>query len=360
MRITQESWNGGALVAPAGLRLLRLRGSPPMITSAGVLQPSPDGAAAYGAVRLLSAVDEGPCAECLETPVGLDPRLGALAERLAAEGASPAERVDGVTSYLEDCCRYTLRPGPFRSRQPVAEFLFEKKRGYCEYFASAAALLLRLQGLPARFVTGFNVIELNRRSGYYVVREADAHAWVEVRLPGRGWVEVDPTPAAQYEEMHAGMADGRGQAVLEWLRGRLAALRLRLAAMGWRGPAAVALLAGVLALAGRAALLSWRRRSPRPRGGVRATAAGGPVSPDLQAVYLRWERTLAARGFPRPPSRGPLEHLQGVPEDRLESPLRSAGARVVGAYYRARYSGASVGEEEVRELGENLRRATSS
>ena len=105
--------------------------------------------------------------------------------------------------HLQAGYRYTLSPGAFRTADPVAEFLFEKKAGYCEYFASAAVLLLRLQGVPARFVKGLSVgPQTDQGGGLHVVRESDAHAWVEAWIPGEGWVEADPTPPGQFADAH--------------------------------------------------------------------------------------------------------------------------------------------------------------
>src|SRR5262249_27777320 len=79
---------------------------------------------------------------------------------------------------------------------------------YCEYFASAAVVLLRLQGVPARFVKGLSVGAQNDvGGGLHVVRESDAHAWIEAWIPGAGWVEADPTPPGQFESAR-GMPDG--------------------------------------------------------------------------------------------------------------------------------------------------------
>src|SRR5262249_38312627 len=84
----------------------------------------------------------------------------------------------------------TGKPGS----QPVSTFLFETKSGHCEYFASAMALLLRASGIPTRMVNGFLMGEYNPVGDDYIVRQSDAHSWVEVYLPGSGWVEFDPTP----------------------------------------------------------------------------------------------------------------------------------------------------------------------
>ena len=78
---------------------------------------------------------------------------------------------------------------------PIGDFLFRYRSGHCEYFATAMVLMLRSQGIPARFVTGFLGGE-NNRLGYYIVRQSNAHAWVEAYLPDSGWTVFDPTPPA--------------------------------------------------------------------------------------------------------------------------------------------------------------------
>src|SRR5204863_7826985 len=97
----------------------------------------------------------------------------ALAARLGAGARSADERLRATLAWLARECRYSLSVGRFHTSDPVAEFLFEKKRGYCEYFASAAALLLRLQGVPTRYVAGFAVADEAYAAGHYEVREAD-------------------------------------------------------------------------------------------------------------------------------------------------------------------------------------------
>src|SRR5204863_9121503 len=89
--------------------------------------------------------------------------------------------------------RYTLELPSQRQKDPVAFFLFERKAGHCEYFASAMAILLREEGVPSRIVTGFRGGEWNELTGNFIVRAKDAHSWVEVYFPGVGWYAFDPT-----------------------------------------------------------------------------------------------------------------------------------------------------------------------
>ncbi|MEY3201330.1 MAG: hypothetical protein RIR70_880, partial [Pseudomonadota bacterium] len=100
---------------------------------------------------------------------------------------------------------YTLSP-PQLGINPIDDFLFETKRGFCEHFASSFVFLMRAAGIPARVVTGYQGGEINPIDGYLVVRQADAHAWAEVWIAGQGWQRVDPTAAAAPIRVVAGMA----------------------------------------------------------------------------------------------------------------------------------------------------------
>jgi transglutaminase-like putative cysteine protease len=148
-------------------------------------------------------------------------------ELLAARTAVPKKKLKRTLYHLERCCRYSLKVPRPTTRDPVAGFLFETKRGYCEYFASAAALLLRLQGVPTRYVTGFNVRDESLVGSHYAVRESDAHAWIESYVPGTGWLEFDPTPSAQFAEVHDAARPGWLARAFERLFGLMSELSAR-------------------------------------------------------------------------------------------------------------------------------------
>lgn len=122
-------------------------------------------------------------------------RIGALAQEITRSKASAYEKAQAIESYLGKNFRYSLDIPSGVQRRPLEEFLFERKTGYCEHYATAMVVLLRNVGVPARLVTGFLATEWNEYGNYYVVRQRDAHAWVEVHLPNSGWVTMDPTPA---------------------------------------------------------------------------------------------------------------------------------------------------------------------
>jgi transglutaminase-like putative cysteine protease len=158
-----------------------------------VLSEIPDRARMVAASQENATADEIP-ARYLQLPDGLDPRLWRLAHEITAGGRSVVEKASLVEAYLKSNYRYTLNlawnPGP----QPLTTFLFDAKSGHCEYFASSMAILLRVVGIPTRLVNGFLVGEYNPVGDDYIVRQSDAHSWVEVNIPGAGWLEFDPTP----------------------------------------------------------------------------------------------------------------------------------------------------------------------
>jgi hypothetical protein len=335
-RILQEVTVPNALPAPADVRLARLGAEAPWIDAAGVLTPIGPPPALY-AVACGTSGDLGAPEDALEVPEGLDPRLRALA---ASFEGTPEERVRRTLDYLERRCAYALDVGAFRSEDPVGEFVFDKRRGYCEYFASAAALLLRMQKVPARYVVGYSVRPSNFEGGHYVIREGDAHAWIEAWLPGRGWTQADPTPGAQFEAMRAPI---RGSGVWE----RVRAWFSESFALFQQGARATVLLR-LGAILGATLLLAFAvrflRRRKRPAKAVRAERPPLPPAPRelLKALDAAWTRA----GHPRPASRAPLEHLATMP-----APIGEAAVR---ALYRRVYGGEALSDAELEDLRKAL------
>ncbi len=321
-------------------------------------------------VGLVLAPDERQ--DALALPGRIDPRLADFARTLFESADGPRQQVEAVVRHLHSGYRYTLAPGAFRTDDPVAEFLFEKRAGYCEYFASAAVLLLRLQGVPARFVKGLATgPNTDQGGGLHVVRESDAHAWVEAWVPGEGWIEADPTPPGDFlaqrrrasfmsrltQRVRAALASAwqrisaRGPVeFLSWLAGRVAASALALVRepLVWLALAAVLVARLVLR-----ALPRFRRRAP-----TRDTAEAA-VRADLRALVRSLERRWAAAGCPRPPGRGLHEHAlrlaarkDAAPE--LAATVAEAGPPIVEAYYRARFGGKAASGELIESLRARL------
>jgi len=125
----------------------------------------------------------------------VDPRVPQLAAKITQSARNPYDKALALDTYLKTHYTYTLQLPRTAVPDPIANFLFERKQGHCEYFASALAVMLRTEGIPARVVTGFRSDEFNDLTGNYVIRAKDAHAWVEAYFPGYGWQTFDPTPA---------------------------------------------------------------------------------------------------------------------------------------------------------------------
>ena len=312
-------------------------------------------------------------AAALGLPARLDPRIRLLAGTLATDAGSDRGRLDNTVEWLHTHLTYSLEVGEFETADPLAEFLFDKKKGYCEYFASAAAVLLRLQGVPTRYVKGFGVGPQNFVPGgygvsdHYLIRESDAHAWVESYIEGAGWVEADPTPPDGFAAVHA-WAPGPLERLVEAIRVHRAELWAllthegfgglltlvtasagRLAGTLWRHPGlvvcGVALLLAALSRDWLGALLA-RLRSRRRARLERQAALPGPLASLLAAVERHWAR----QGRARPPASGLQEHLGSLPAGALSRSTREASAAVVAACYRSAYGGAPPTPSEITLL----------
>lgn len=124
----------------------------------------------------------------------IDPRVRELAARMTEGKVMPEEQAYAIESHLRRDYSYTLELPKKEVPDPLAHFLFTRKKGHCEYFASAMAVMLRTIGIPSRVVTGFQSGVFNPITGWQLVRASDAHSWVEAYLPREGWTTFDPTP----------------------------------------------------------------------------------------------------------------------------------------------------------------------
>ena len=129
-------------------------------------------------------------------PSGISPRIEALAAEVMGDTGSLLERLRRLERHMTDSYDYTLDLLGRNADHPIEAFLFEDRRGHCELFASATVLMLRSQAVPARLVTGFLGAERSPLEDYFIVRNSNAHAWVEAYLPEHGWLVVEPTPPA--------------------------------------------------------------------------------------------------------------------------------------------------------------------
>ncbi|WP_457426712.1 transglutaminase family protein [Roseateles sp. P5_E7] len=153
----------------------------------------------------------------VELPAGGNPRSVAWARELAAQprfaSLAPGLRAEALAGALLEHVRsndytYTLAPGRYGEESPhvIDEFWLDRRLGFCEHFASAFVVLMRAAGVPARIVTGFQGWDAEPQDGYLIVRNANAHAWAEYWVDGKGWLRSDPTAAVAPNRVIRGLA----------------------------------------------------------------------------------------------------------------------------------------------------------
>lgn len=241
----------------------------------------------------------------LDLPSTLDPRIEALADRVFAGCNSTSEKIDAVVRHFRTRYSYALDPEIPSGRDKLTYFLLEGSQGYCEYFASGAAILLRLADVPTRYVTGFLVTERNDRAHGWVARNMDAHAWVEAwDEDASRWVTVEATAqgddaVAAAEEQTDATGDVTNVSLTQFLQ---ALYEYGLfGALGWLFTFHVesALLLPLAVLAGIA--LWWRRarRRRKAEGPMSSRWKADPSVAALHRMLARMDRRVQAAGLPR-------------------------------------------------------------
>jgi transglutaminase-like putative cysteine protease len=151
----------------------------------------------YEVVSSLGAVGKdltpGERREALELPPSISPAVRDLAHSWTTQNSSPRSVVNSALQFFRaQGFRYSLTPGEY-GKNDLEQFLFRRRVGFCEHYAASFATLMRLAGIPARLVVGYLGGEYNDLGHFFLVRQADTHAWCEVWLPESGWTRVDPT-----------------------------------------------------------------------------------------------------------------------------------------------------------------------
>jgi hypothetical protein len=321
----------------------------------------------------------------------LDPRIPRLAAQITASSKNNYDKAAAIETYLLTHFGYTLQLSRTPPRDPLSEFLFVRKQGHCEYFASSMAVMLRTLGIPARVVNGFHMTEFNDLTSEYVVRDSDAHSWVEAYFQGYGWVSFDPTPAGP-DQAHTGWSrmllyvDAMQSFWREWIvnydtghqvalgentvrstrhwffrwRNRetrqyqvlLAAIRraqLFLAALPARWIVAGALATFLLVILGNTRRIWHAVRRNR-------LASHPEKAPRLAAEiwYERMLATLARRGWRKPASQTPGEFVGGIDDETV----REQVARFTLHYEWARFGDSADHARRLPELHDGI--ATSA
>jgi len=141
----------------------------------------------------------------LDVPVWISPAVRDLAQSWTSGSAGPRDVVNrGLDFFRTQGFRYSLSPGEYKNAD-LEEFLFRRRLGFCEHYAASFATLMRLAGVPARVVVGYLGGEYNEMGRFFLVRQADTHAWCEVWLPHSGWVRVDPTSVVAPDRVNLGL-----------------------------------------------------------------------------------------------------------------------------------------------------------
>jgi len=270
-----------------------------------------------------------------------------------------------IEKYLRRNYGYTLQLLPATVPDPLANFLFERRKGHCEYFASAMAVMLRAIGIPSRVVTGFMSGVYNPLTGWQVVRASDAHSWVEAWIPGHGWTTYDPTPAdpsaieSPFMARTALYFDAAEQFWQDWILSYDLDRQITLASrvqqstrgvkmhwlegtMGWfvstartsagYAPAAAMLMFfAIVAVVFGPGVSRWLRGAMR----VRRIKRGEGQASDATLLYQRMLRLLERRGIQKPPWLTPVEFARVLPATEL-SPLVED---LTSAYVEFRFGG---------------------
>lgn len=297
-----------------------------------------------------------------QLPSGFNPKTIALAQDLRRRFTDDRMLVREVLSmFRRQNFFYTLSP-PLLGRNSVDEFLFGARRGFCEHYASAFAVLMRAAGIPSRIVTGYLGGEVNELGNYLIVRQADAHAWTEVWLANEGWVRVDPTAAVSPLRVEAGISAAvpRSDPLPMLVRGDFAVLRqLRftwdlmantwnqwvlgytperqrqfLTGMGlddttwYRLTVIMLVLAGIIVVV--LAIFMLRRLKSR-------------VKDPALIAYFQFCEKLKRKGLSRAAEEGPIDYARRV--ERTRPDLASAVSAITGLYVHLRYGNTQSGSE---------------
>jgi transglutaminase-like putative cysteine protease len=326
----------------------------------------------------------------LQVPVQSD-RLAALARGIVQDKPNTYEKAVAIQDHLSRNYRYSLDAPLAEQANPLDEFLFIRKTGYCEHYATAMVIMLRTIGIPARLITGFLATEWNEYGNYYVVRQQDAHAWVEIHLPHSGWVMMDPTPPSGESvgnAIPAWQVVGRilDSVRLRWNRffvqysaaDQLAVVREIQAGSAsaknrvWDSvatffsPLTTALGRAVdqfkkhdfrlfaeflgLVLIGLCVIIWLSQKRPWTKGHFAKTVSR--KEPAITHLYQQMITFLARRGLLKPATMAPLEFLRITQEQWTDA--TSSVAAITELYCRGRFGQSPLTQEEFRSAEDKL------
>ena len=316
----------------------------------------------------------------------MDPRIPELAREVTANARTDLERAAAIQTYLSKF-QYTLELPSEQQADPLANFLFKRKAGHCEYFASSMAVMLRTLNIPSRIVTGFHGGEFNELTGNYIIRAKDAHSWVEAFFPGVGWVTVDPTPAGaapvitmwtraqlyidamrefwrewviNYDFVHQRRLSAVAVSASEraydrfklwWHRRYESMLRFARNSHGAveqsprkYGVVGVSIVCGLILLFNLPAIVHSIRRRQLARNPAKAPRGAAAI------WYSRMTAVMARKGHRKNPNDTPLEFVTKIPDAKL----RKGVAKFTAHYERARFGDSAEDAVKLPEIFEEL------
>jgi transglutaminase-like putative cysteine protease len=314
----------------------------------------------------------------LTLPADLPPRVADLARAWVGATTDPRLEARLIEARLRKDYRYDVDSSSGAAKNPLYDFLFVSKRGHCEFYSTAMAVMLRTLGVPTRNVTGFIGGTYNRFARSYAVRQGDAHSWVEVYLDDTGWTRFDPTPPAnaapqsditgllafvrdfveattQRWNRHVIGYDLKQQVgLLRSVHRSYSALRDRPGPVGklLSSPRSTFLTLLGLGLAAYGALwLSRRRKNVSPA--ARAATERETAAREIVELYRLLETALATRGVARPTGTPPRAHAMGL--QAIGHPVGEEALALTELYIAARFGGATLSVDERRDFARRAR-----
>jgi len=394
MRIDLEPIEPPVLFLPAdAVALTVVTGTSPLLGTAPSIVAGPEGELKYSSsedrgiryevslagsneppVRRLSSSER---TRYLTLPRGLPARVRDKAQHWAGSTTDPLTQARRIEARLRTEYSYDLESPSGAAKNPLDHFLFQSKRGHCEFYSTAMAVMLRTLGVPSRNVTGFIGGTFNRFGRYYAVRQGDAHSWVEAYVEDKGWQRFDPTPpansapqseitgvlafvrdfveaAAQRWNRHVVGYDLRQQVHL-FRSVRTSYSRLtgtsELLRIGASPRRVGLLLAGVVLVLASVYLL--RRFRPKKPDGSAPSAQPNARTLQIIDLYRSLEGALAARGVARPSGTPPLAHARTLVA--LSHPVANETLALTQCYLDGRFGGRELSDTERRDFVRRVR-----
>ncbi len=313
-------------------------------------------------------------ARYLALPRGMPDRIAGLARTWTVGLTTPAAQAKAIETHLRKGYSYDLDSPSGSAANPLDDFLFNSKRGHCEFYSTAMAVMLRTIGVPTRNITGFIGGTYNRFGQYYAVRQGDAHSWVEAYIDTKGWTRFDPTPpadAAPQSEVSGILAFFRDlvEATAQRWNRHVVGYDLKqqvhlfhsvrskywhLRGTGKLGDRTLRYGALVLGLMLMVAGGVWmRRRKPGDASSPKNRSPKQVAALQTVALYRSLEDAMNAHGVMRQSATPPLAHARALLE--LGHPIGPEVLALTELYLEARFGGRELTEGDRRDFSRRVR-----